>query len=142
LGLSQEALIRRLNPSLRGWANYFRNGAAKRTFELMDSFLYQKLWRWTKHRHPTKPAYWRKSKYFSNGSDGWNFNVCVRLAEGKSRVLSLYRIASTRIERHIKVRGAANPYDPAYADYFDKRRCFAWRVLSRPLRAPALPTAS
>jgi RNA-directed DNA polymerase len=142
LGLSQEALIRRLNPSLRGWANYFRNGAAKRTFELMDSFLYQKLWRWTKHRHPSKPAYWRKRKYFSNGSDGWNFNVCVRLAEGKSRVLSLYRMASTRIERHIKVRGAANPYDPAYADYFDKRRCFAWRVLSRPLGAPVLPTAS
>ena len=36
LGLSQEQLIRKLNPRLRGWANYYRNGAAKRTFEKLD----------------------------------------------------------------------------------------------------------
>jgi len=45
-----------------------------------------------------------------------------------SRVLQVYRLASTTIERHIKVRGAANPYDAHYTEYFEKRRCFAWRV--------------
>jgi hypothetical protein len=29
----------------------------------------------------------------------------------------------------LKVRGAANPYDPIYSEYFAQRRCFAWRVL-------------
>jgi len=43
-------------------------------------------------------------------------------------VLKLYRLASTRIERHIKVKGQAQPYDPQYTKYFEQRRCFAWRV--------------
>jgi hypothetical protein len=42
-----------------------------------------------------------------------------------SRVLKLY----SKLERHIKVRGDANPYDPRYTEYFEQRRCFAWRVL-------------
>jgi len=36
LGLTPEALRRQLNPLLRGWANYYRNGAAKRTFDKLD----------------------------------------------------------------------------------------------------------
>jgi RNA-directed DNA polymerase len=33
----------------------------------------------------------------------------------------LYRAKSTPIKRHIKVQGEANPYDPAYATYFEDR---------------------
>jgi hypothetical protein len=32
---------------------------------------------------------------------------------------------------HIKVRGEANPYDPVYTEYFEQRRCFAWRTSPR-----------
>ena len=32
------------------------------------------------------------------------------------------------IERHIKVRGDANPYQPENIEYFEKRRSFAWRT--------------
>ena len=39
-----------------------------------------------------------------------------------------YPMAQTVIERHIKVRGQATPYDPNYVEYFEKRRCFAWRT--------------
>ena len=28
----------------------------------------------------------------------------------------------------VKVRADANPYDPEYVEYFEKRRCFAWRT--------------
>ena len=38
------------------------------------------------------------------------------------------QMAQIVIERHIKVRGKANPYDPVYVEYFEKRRCFAWRT--------------
>jgi hypothetical protein len=34
----------------------------------------------------------------------------------------------TIIERHIKVRAEATPYHPEYVEYFDQRRCFAWRT--------------
>jgi len=37
-------------------------------------------------------------------------------------------MARTVIERHIKVRGEANPYQPESVEYFEKRRCFAWRT--------------
>ena len=127
LGLTQDARLRQLNSLLRGWANYYRNGAAKTTFAKLDYYVLWKLWRWATRRHPDKPRAWKKRKYFSAGNDG-AFSVWVHRAEGESRVLKLYRMASTQIERHIKVRGAANPYDPHYTEYFDKRRSFVWRV--------------
>ena len=34
------------------------------------------------------------------------------------------------IERHIKVRGEANPYDPIYSQYFERRRRSVWRTLT------------
>ena len=52
-------------------------------------------------------------------------------AVGENAALRLYSIARTVLEWHIKVRGEANPYDPAYTEYFERRRCFAWRTLPR-----------
>ena len=129
LGLSQEALLRQLNPLLRGWANYYRNGAAKATFSKLDYYVWQQT---LALDHPTPPH--------ANPKPGRSANTSPRRGtrglsasgyhpkKGKSRVLTLYRMASTTIERHIKVRGAANPYDPRYTQYFAQRRCFAWRI--------------
>jgi RNA-directed DNA polymerase len=128
LGLTQEALLRQLNPLLRGWANYYRNGAAKAIFGKLDSYVWRKIRRWIARRHPNKPRAWTKRKYFSAAGDQGVFSVRVHRAKGESRVLALYRLASTGIERHIKVKGDANPYDLNYTDYFEKRRCFVWRV--------------
>ena len=36
-------LIRRLNPVLRGWGNYFRTGNAARKFNQLDSYVYRRL---------------------------------------------------------------------------------------------------
>ncbi|MBF0208649.1 MAG: hypothetical protein HQK53_17405 [Oligoflexia bacterium] len=33
----------------------------------------------------------------------------------------LFRTSSIKIERHTKIIGSANPYNPAYRDYFNKR---------------------
>jgi RNA-directed DNA polymerase len=140
LGLSQEALLQQLNPLLRGWANYYRNGAAKRTFIRLGYYVHHKLWRWATRRHPDKPHAWKQRKYFFATGKPGVFSVKVHRVKGESRVLTLYPLASTKIERHIKVKGAANPYDPNYAEYFDQRRCFAWRVLGNSRVASAAPT--
>ena len=129
VGHTQEALLRQLNPLLRGWANYYRNGASKRTFNKLDYYVRGRLWRWTQRRHPNKSNNWKWRKYFSAAGDQGAFSVETRTKEGERRVLSLYRVVSTVIERHIKVRGTANPYDPQDTEYFEKRRCFLWRVL-------------
>ena len=121
VGLPQEALLRQLNPRLRGWANYYRHGASQRTFDKLDYYVYKRLRRWTTRRHTNKSRAWKWRKYFSVAGDG-TFSVRLTGADGRSRVLSVYRIASTKIERHIQVKGNANPYDPSYTPYFQMRR--------------------
>jgi len=118
-GLSPEALLHQLNPLIRGWANYYRHGAAKRTFKRLDHYVIWQLWRWAKRRHPEKSATWKQRKYFSAAKG--TFSVRLTKGQEEAQVLTLYKAASTRIQRHIKIRGAANPYDPDYTRYFETR---------------------
>lgn len=114
-------LIRRLNPKIRGWANYHRHVVAGKTFSEVDTRIYGNLWDWMKKRHPTKSKGWLVRKYWSKGSTLWAFSAEEKTPEGK-QVVQLVRASSIKIERHIKVRGAANPYDPQYKKYFAKRK--------------------
>ena len=122
LGLSQQALLSKLNPVIRGWATYYRHGASKRTFSRLDYHVFWQLVRWAKRRHPNKSARWRYRKYFSAAAKPGIFSVRLSKEMGVGQVITLYTAASTPIKRHIKVRGAANPYDPHYAQYFEQRR--------------------
>ena len=122
LGLSQEALLLKLNPLIRGWAMYYRHGASKRTFNRLDYHVYWQLVRWAKRRHPNKSAGWKRRKYFTAAGKPGLFSVRLNKAGSLSQVLRLYTAGSTPIQRHIKVRGAANPYDPFYTHYFEQRR--------------------
>jgi len=126
-GLSAAVLIRKLNPLLRGWANYHRHVVSKRTFHRVDYYVCRMLWNWARRAHPTKSRGWIRRRYHSADEKG-SFSIGIHDREGKRRVLRAYRVAQTAIERHIKVRGEANPYDPRYVEYFEKRRCFAWRT--------------
>jgi RNA-directed DNA polymerase len=128
-GQKAVVLIRKLNPILRGWANYHRHIVSKKTFGRIGYYVLRMLWRWIRREHPKKSRGWIKRRYFSADPTG-AFSVRIRDREGNPRVLRLYRVAQTVIERHIKVRAEANPYDPQYREYFEKRRCFAWRTYS------------
>jgi len=44
-------LLRRLNPTLRGWCNYFKHGVSKRCFGDVDHFAFWRIVRWLKKRH-------------------------------------------------------------------------------------------
>ena len=120
LGQSQQMLLLKLNPLIRGWSNYYRHGASKRTFNRLDHHVIWQLWRWAKRRHPNKSAKWKQRKYYS-AAQGL-FSVRLTKGRGKGQVLTLYKASSTKIKRHIKVRGAANPYDSDYTRYFESRR--------------------
>ena len=122
LGLTPEALLLKLNPLIRGWANYYRHGASKRTFDRLDYHICWQLIRWANRRHPNKSARWKQRKYFSAAGKPGLFSVRLKQAKSGGRVPTLYTAASTKIQRHIKVRGAANPYDPTYTQYFEQRR--------------------
>ncbi|MGE0067875.1 MAG: reverse transcriptase domain-containing protein [Microbacteriaceae bacterium] len=44
-------LLRRINPTLRGWCNYFRRGVSSRTFNYIDHFAFWRIVGWLKKRH-------------------------------------------------------------------------------------------
>jgi RNA-directed DNA polymerase len=46
-----DELIISLNQSLRGWANYFRHGVAKTTFNAIDQHAWNRLMRWTRRKY-------------------------------------------------------------------------------------------
>ena len=127
-GQTAATLIRKLNPILRGWANYHRHVCSGKTFWTLNRVIHHQVLRWARRTHPKKSYGWLKQKYFNAGG-GLGFSARKRTSTGQSQVLRLYSIAKTGIDRHIKVRGEANPYDPVYTEYFERRRCFAWRTL-------------
>lgn len=128
LGQTAETLIRKLNPILRGWANYHRHVCSAQTFWNAERAIYHQLWRWARRTHPNKSCGWLKQKYFSHQGK-FGFYARQRTRTGETQVLILNSPRRTVLERHVKVRGEANPYDPIYAEYFERRRCFAWRTL-------------
>ncbi len=109
----QDDVIYKLSPIIGGWANYHRSQMASRTFAKCDHLIWQMLWRWAMRRHPNKGKRWIKQRYFKRfkGRD-WRF------AE-KDKILPVLGEFRKRI--HIKVQAEANPYDPAFDEYFTKR---------------------
>jgi RNA-directed DNA polymerase len=121
-GKEQDAIIRKLNPILRGFANYYKGGVSKETFVYITYRMWQYLWRWAKRGHPNKNTTWVRKRYFKtiNGRK-WTFATSTSDRRGKEKDLILYPIAYTPIERHIKVKGEASPDDPSLKDYWEKR---------------------
>lgn len=121
-GVEQEVVIKRLNPILRGFANYNKGVISKETFGYISSRVWQYLWRWAKRRHPNKNTKWVRKRYFKtiNGNK-WTFATSTSDRRGKDKDLILYPIAYTPIERHVKVKGEASPDDPSLREYWEKR---------------------
>ncbi|MCO6517120.1 MAG: reverse transcriptase N-terminal domain-containing protein [Snodgrassella sp.] len=74
----QEDLIKKLNPMIRGWANYHRSQAASQAYGRMDALIWRALWNWSKRRHSKKGKRWVKEKYFkTTATRKWNFGVTI-----------------------------------------------------------------
>ena len=121
-GAEQEVLIRKLNPILMGFANYYKGVVSKETFGYISHRIWQYLWRWAKRRHPNKNAKWVRKRYFKTiKGNKWTFACTISDRRGKDKELVLYQIAYTTIERHIKVKGDASPDDSSLREYWEKR---------------------
>jgi RNA-directed DNA polymerase len=128
-----DVAIAYLNPILRGWANYYRHAVSKRAFATFDHRMVQMLIRWAKRRHPNKGGRWVVPRYFGTlGRDRWVFKAKTLTRRGDLVDVYLYRLANTRIIRHIKVHGSASPDDPSLADYWTQRRTRHGQAYYRP----------
>ena len=118
-GSNATAVIAALNPVIRGWAAYYRGVVSKRTFGVLDDYLWKLTYKWATHSHANKPGTWVSARYFGKfnkfRNDTWVFGDKVSGAH-------LLKFSWTGIVRHTMVKGTASPDDPALVEYWADRR--------------------
>ena len=118
-GGNAAAVLAKINPIVRGWANYYRGAASSRTFAALDHYLWQLTYKWACHSHANKPKPWIVSRYYGRfnpaSQDRWVFG-------NRDNGAYLPRLGWTKIVRHSLVVGAASPDDPALTGYWAQRR--------------------
>ncbi len=113
-GSSLTFLINKLNPILRGWANYYKFVNSKDIFGSLDRYISYKSFNWIKRIHQGKYIAKYVKRYFKPYFD----YKTKTLSDGIRRVFFL---SSIPLLEHIKVRGEANPFDRKYDEYFRNR---------------------
>jgi RNA-directed DNA polymerase len=123
-GSNARAVLKRLNPIIRGWAAYYRTQVSAEVFGKLDHYLWRLTLRWAKVSHSNKPTHWVFIRYFGTfnkaRNDRWVFG-------DRNSGAYLHRFAWTNIVRHQIVRHRASPDDPELAEYW------AWRRHKAPL---------
>ncbi len=118
-GSTVQTVLNKLNPIIRGWANYFRTVVTKEIFSTLDHWMYGKEKHYAKQMHPNKSINWRRRKYWGrlhlDRLDFWVFG-------DKQTGSHLLRFSWFPIERHPLVKGRASPDDPQLKDYWKKRQ--------------------
>ena len=118
----QSILIKKLNQVLRGWANYHCHVVSSEAFSRVDTYVYKELWRMLRKRHPGRSKRWLFREYWTNTERKHIFGVKSVTRKGILKTYQVLRVASIGIKRHIKIKAAANPYDPSFSEYFWRRR--------------------
>ncbi len=113
----QAALIKHLNPIIRGWSNYYSTVVSKVTYAELDNLMYFKLHVWAKRRHPKKNRGYVVKKYWHTIDDN-NWVFATRKGLNPLRLLDHN---STPIVRHVKVKSESSPYDGNLV-YWSKRK--------------------
>ena len=121
---TQQELIGKLNPIIRGWALYHAHNASKQTFSMVDNQIWQCLWRWARRRHPKKGGEWIYNRYFHLVEQRvWTFAVPRYSPESTSEYdyILLERTSNREIKRFVKIKSEANPFALEWQMYFEER---------------------
>ncbi len=88
-------LLRRLNPVLRGWANYFRHGVSSTTFSYLNAFSWRRVVCWLRHKY--RRANWK-----------WLRRHCLPGWRPTDGGITLFNPATMAVTRY-RYRGAKIP---------------------------------
>lgn len=117
-GSNAGAVIKALNPIVRGWATYHRSSVASQVFKDLDYWMFRKEMNFVRASHPSKPWYWRKQRYWGNlnprRQDNWVFG-------DKQSGSFLPKFSWFKIRRHVMVKGTSSPDDAQLREYWAKR---------------------
>jgi RNA-directed DNA polymerase len=113
----QAALIHKLNPKIRGWANYYRTWVSQATFSRLDQLTWVKLRHWARRRHPNTSAWWIQNRYWPRRNSRRVF-ATPTTRQGQAALASHSEVSSLW---HAKVTGNRSPYDGDWI-YWSTRR--------------------
>ena len=125
-GHNQASVIKKLNPIIRGWANYHKSAVSKEIYSKLDNYIYQKLVKWARRSHPKKSWGWISKRYWGEfcpgRNDRWIFGYSTKDKKDKHPSYYLEKMAWTKIQRHTLVSYKNSPDDPNLKEYWEKRR--------------------
>jgi len=103
-----DELIRSLNRSLAGWANYFRHGVSKDVFNAVDYFTWGRLMRWIRAKYQGRTGLSIKELRRRFCDQGWRF-ACngVTFTGASSVAVTRYRYRGSTIPTPWTPRPAA-----------------------------------
>ncbi len=107
----QSALIKDLNPVIRGWASFYSNSDAKNVgeFSKQDYLTYLKLRRWAKRRCRNTNNGGHDLYWTTIGGNNWVF-ATREGNENPFRLLSHSDVSCSSTD-YVKVKGDKSPYD-------------------------------
>ncbi|MGW4528610.1 group II intron reverse transcriptase/maturase [Amycolatopsis sp. NPDC004378] len=89
------ALLRRLNPVLRGWATYFRVGVSASTFQYLSKYAWERVMGWIRRKH--RKITWKELRRRFCGGEWWPTDGQFYLFDpGRMRIIR-YRYRGTKI---------------------------------------------
>ncbi len=95
----KDALIKKLNPVITGWCNYYKSIVSKKVFKWLDSKIFQRLMRMLHRKYPNRGSKWIKENCFDTiGNRNWAYGY-------------LKEHSKTEVIRHTKVQGDKSPFD-------------------------------
>ncbi len=62
-----DALLRRVNSTLRGWSGYFRAGVSSAVFSYLSHYTWKTVWRWLLRKHRKLTRTQIRGRYFGGG---------------------------------------------------------------------------
>lgn len=116
---SVDFVIGKLNPIIRGIANYYRTVVSSQIFSSLDRWMFVRERRYAKRMHAKKNQSWCNRRYWVrlnlDRSDYWVFG-------NKRTGKHLLKFSWFNIRRHPMVKGAYSTDDPELKSYWENRQ--------------------
>jgi RNA-directed DNA polymerase len=87
-------LLHRLAPVVRGWANYFRHGTSKATFDYLRHYTWRRVIVWLRRKHPRATWKWLRRHHLPGW---WPTDGATRLFDPMTVPVTRYRYRAANI---------------------------------------------
>jgi len=124
-GANALAVIRKINPIIRGWSAYYRTVVSSEAFSSLDDYMWKLTYKWAKSSHQNKSRNWIVNQYFGQFN---RFRQARWVFGDRTSGAYLTKFSWTKIVRHQMVAGTSSIDDPTLTSYWAERR-----------HAPSLP---